>query len=173
MKTMKWISILFVFISPLLVMAGDVPASTDAAKNFVQDFYDWYVPLSAKSDGTQPDMVALNQKGQSFDHELGRALRADLARQARTPGEIVGIDFDPFLNAQDLTGQYVAGAVHPIHGRFRVDVWSRDVTNGPDKVVVIAEVVRRHGTWQFTNFYYPKNGNLKSILRAQKNDLGR
>jgi hypothetical protein len=38
----------------------------------------------------------------AFSPELASKLKEDLAAQEKSPGEIVGLDFDPFLNAQDV-----------------------------------------------------------------------
>lgn len=43
-----------------------------------------------------------------FSSALVNALRIDRAAQARVPGEVVGLDFDPFTNSQDPCEEYRA-----------------------------------------------------------------
>jgi hypothetical protein len=66
-----------------------------SAKRLVQGFYDWYVPRALKGDAVG---LALSSKASAFAPRLSKALKEDQAATAQSPGEIVGLDFDPFLD---------------------------------------------------------------------------
>jgi hypothetical protein len=58
-------------------------------------------PKSLK-DGTDTAWnLAIKTKSSVFSPQLALALKEDSAAQAKAEGEIVGLDFDPFLNSQD------------------------------------------------------------------------
>lgn len=162
----KLLLLCFFLSVSFLSSADEVLNSADAAKSFVQGFYDWYAPLTPGAGGELPESIALKEKRQHFDDRLVRALRADLVRQAKAEGEIVGLDFDPILAAQDPPEHYVVGTVRPVRGRYRVDIWARQAGEKAEKPIVVAEVEWEQGTWQFTNFYYPRGGNLTALLRT-------
>src|SRR5689334_19920193 len=89
---------------PALSVSGQqLPGSP---QRFVQRFYDWYVPLAIKSDSTPSWNQVLRYRGSSLSSELVRRLREDADAQAKVKGEMVGLDFDPFLNAQDPCERY-------------------------------------------------------------------
>jgi hypothetical protein len=70
-------------------------ASMVSAKQFVQSFYDWYVPLAIKGDahGRQADeptdIVAIRKKPFLFDAVLTANLKSDWNAQSKCPGYIV------------------------------------------------------------------------------------
>src|SRR5437588_560107 len=80
-----------------------------SCRRFVQSFYDWYVTEALKDNGGPASDFALRHRGSVFDPELLQQLKEDSEAQAKAKGEIVGLDFDPFLNSQDPGEQYVAG----------------------------------------------------------------
>ena len=85
--------------------------STEAlCRSFVQRFYDWYVPLALKDDVWRAWDVAVRTKPEAFTPQLTRLIRQDTAAQ-RKASELVGLDFDPFLNTQDSSEQFVVESV--------------------------------------------------------------
>lgn len=142
-------------------------AALTSAQAFVQQFYDWYVPLALDDhkDLSAPDIV-LTGRPSALDTELCRALRADSDAQAKAPGEIVGLDFDPFLNSQDPCERYVAGPASREGMVYEIPV--RGICEGishaqPD---VITQVMFESGTWVFVNVHYPDSKNdLKAVLK--------
>jgi hypothetical protein len=94
--------------------------SADSARRAVDEFYGWYVPMQKQTRGA--DMRAIRDKPALFSSELATALRADSVASAASPGEVVGLDGDPFLNAQDACNQYSSAGVVEIDGRFLVQV---------------------------------------------------
>ena len=117
-------------------------------RNFVQQFYDWYVPLAAK-DNTAPAWdVALKRRGSLFSPGLARALQSDSAQQAGATGKIVGLDFDPFLNSQDPAERYEAGRIVQRGGSYLVEVRGARSGKKSDKPDVVPELTRKNGRWQ-------------------------
>ena len=164
------------------VNAQSLVDSKESARAFVQKFYDWYAVLVSatleKRRNTPPDMVAIKERGYYFDIPLRKALTDDANAQAKVPGEIVGLDFDPFSNAQDTRVGYQTGNVKQIGNTFLVDV--HDIEKGkPEKailaaeLVVVAKVVKVNGRWVFANFIYPSkdsSNDLLSTLKALRKD---
>lgn len=144
----------------------------ESARRFVQAFYAWYVPLAKKDPSVTR---ALRERRSQFRPELARALRADLAASAANGNEVVGLDGDPFLNAQDPCDKYDAVSSTRVGATYHVGVvgkgWCKDHTT-PD---IVAEVTRRDGRWVFLNFIYstkPKD-NLMDLLTQLQSDRGR
>src|SRR5262245_51340002 len=79
----------------------DVP--NGSAREFVQAFYDWYVPLANAPASVDGYDSILTRRASSFSPSLLAELRNDIEAQKRAIGEIVGVtgDYDPFLNSQD------------------------------------------------------------------------
>jgi hypothetical protein len=119
---------------------------------------------------------ALKVKGSQFSAELLKELKADSAAQAKDPGEIVGLDFDPILstNAEPHKG-YVVGKAVPKGKTFWVEVYGVDGNKRTLQPVASPEVAYAKGRWQFVNFHYgvtkiPENENLLSILKVLRRD---
>jgi hypothetical protein len=166
--------------TPLLALAGSLllPFATGAqsarqtpdsagAIAFVSEFYRWYTPKThGKNDGPA-FLIALRSRRPAFAPPLYRALEADANAQAKVKGDIVGLDFDPFLFSQDPCERYEpTGAVHRPAG-FRVTVAATcDGRKDPD-ATVLADVELQNGTWVFANFADHEGKNdLRSTLRA-------
>jgi hypothetical protein len=79
-----------------------VQPTPESVRGFVQGFYDWYVPKALDHKIFRAWDLALKTKSSVFSPELAQALREDSAAQDKAEkGELVGLDFDPFLNSQD------------------------------------------------------------------------
>src|ERR1700679_2038530 len=112
----KRFSIVIVIILSMAMFSCERASKTkiddkESARVFVQKFYDWYNALSNaetpdKNDVVPAETVALNKKADYFDVPLRAAIIEDQNAQAKVPGEIVGLDSDPFLNAQDIGFSY-------------------------------------------------------------------
>jgi hypothetical protein len=165
--------ILFVFTSVGQAAAAAEPA--DGCAQFVQKFYDWYLArenalMKAKSEKSALD-ATLREKRSSFSPSLVRALEEDAAAARKSPGEIVGLDFDPFLNSQEMPERYLVGEVHAKADHYLVDVFGVLEGKKDSKPTVVAEVVSRNGQWIFLNFHYEKD-NLVSVLAQLKKERG-
>lgn len=140
-----------------------------AVRAFAEQFYGWYVPIAQRENRVPASDIALQKKGSMFASELARALQEDSKAQAKAQ-EIVGIDFDPFLNSQDPCERYEVGQVLPKGKNYMVEI--RSVCNGvrSKKADVIAEVAQSNDKWIFVNFHYPEGGDLMAILKSLRND---
>jgi hypothetical protein len=139
-------------------------------REFVQEFYDWYVP-KARADNPGPAWdLALKSKGSVFSPDLARALKEDLQAQAKAQGEIVGLDFDPFLSAQDPCERYEAGSVVPKGTSYWVEVYGVCSGKRHEKADVVAELIQKDDHCVFVNFHYPKDRNLLAVLKSLRED---
>lgn len=151
--------------------AATPEAQAQSAQAFVQGFYDWYI-----AKGGSPPDAALANKRWPMSEQIVTALKADEAAQAKSPGYIVGIDMDPFLNAQDTCFPYKAGKVLPDGHRYRVELFDSNCSDPhPEIPTVIAVVEPQKGSWVFVNFIYPgepgqADDDLLTMLKALKED---
>jgi hypothetical protein len=78
-------------------------------------------------------------------------LKEDHAASARAKGDIVGLDFDPYIggNAGPI-GRYVVRGITQKAGHYLAKVYTRPGV----KPVVAAEVAFKNGRWLFVNFHY-------------------
>lgn len=148
----------------------DGQGADNSLRRFVQDFYDWYVPL-ATSDSIPALHVALKDKASVLSSELVRGLWEDLEARSKVQGEIVGLDFDPFLSTQDPCERYEVGTVTRRRQRYRVNIHSVCGGKRRDKPDVVAELVRQDGSWVFVNFCYPTVAtDLLNVLKRLRED---
>lgn len=154
----------------LRAQSGNDPSASDSVKKFVQGFYDWYAPKALSRSSEPASNTALKEKGNCFSSELRRKLREDSEAQAKVDGEIVGLDFDPFLNGQDPERHYSVGKVLSKNDGHLVEI-HRVVSGKPEeKTTVTAEVMGKNGQWYFVNFIYPNGHTLLGVLKALKDD---
>ncbi len=166
--------ILFSFgVGALQAQTPTTPSQPQDCGPFVQQFYNWYVAklnalIKRNSLGLESALeVTLREKRSSFSSELVKGLKEDLAASKKSHGEIVGLDFDPFLNAQDIAERYLVGKITPKGDHYWVEVFG--VWGGQKNSNF------ENGQWIFTNFHYgktdiPVNENLVSILQGLKKD---
>jgi len=172
MKIIKLLFCCLLLALPFSMKAqsGSVADASNSVGKFVQGFYDWYVPKALSSRSAPAWSTAVKEKGRCFSPELGRKLREDSEAQAKDEGEIVGLDFDPFLNSQDPGRRYSVGKVVPQGGSYLVEV-HRVLSGKPEeKLTATAEVTSKSGKWYFVNFIYPDGHNLLGVLKALKDD---
>ncbi|WP_299584676.1 DUF3828 domain-containing protein [Mucilaginibacter sp.] len=161
------------------VRAQSAVNDKESARVFVQKFYDWYTATSiarnpARKDQPSPEATVMKQQKKYFDTRLGKAL----SRYYNTPSkdDDIGLDFDPFLNAQDDGPSYRACNVSQKGDIFKVEL--RDIkkrqsekTFSKADLLLIVELKKTNSQWVFTNFIYPfKEGdmNLLTLLKNQK-----
>ena len=173
MKTFKLLSccVLLTFPVSLGAQSNSTFSGSDSVKKFVQGFYDWYVPKALSNNSEPASNTALKEKGNLLSSELLQKLREDAEAQAHAEGEIVGLDFDPFLSGQDPGWHYSVGKVVPNGESYFVEVY-RVVPGKPAGriLAVTAEVRGKNGHWYFVNFFYPNGHNLLGVLKALKDD---
>jgi len=154
---------------PVAAQTSSARAQPQAAVEFVRGFYDWYVPLALKSDATE---LTLKNKRDVLSAELYGALKGYYETEAKSKGETVGLDFDPFLNSQDPCSKFETGKSVAAGDRYQVEIFGVCSGRKRQKPDLLAEVVKDHAGWRFTNFLYPteakqdpRNGDLLSILK--------
>ncbi|MBX9949983.1 MAG: YbjP/YqhG family protein [Candidatus Obscuribacterales bacterium] len=160
-------AVLWLAASILAVQAADANNPEKSCRTFVQSFYKWYL--------TQPDSDrAYKRRASAFSPELLKQLNDDYAASQKVSGEIVGLDFDPFLdtNAEPFA-KYVATKVTRKGTNYLVQV-DGSGGNRTDHSRILSEVAFQNGKCKFVNFHYPgskePNENLVSILKTLKND---
>ncbi len=144
----------------------------ESCHDCVQGFYSWYVPHIRKSEFSFER--ALEIKKDSFSPELFALLKKDGEASAKSPDEIVGLDFDPFLNAQDIADRYVVGDVMSNGKSYLVDVYAVWKEQKDTQPSVVPELICTDGKWRFINFYYskpdkpskPDDDNLIGVLKS-------
>lgn len=169
-------------VSAKKTIENDRATATKACESFVQDFYDWYIPEMTNNVPAPVSERVLKVKARSFSAELIRMLKADLEESKKVPDEIVGLDFDPFVNSQETPNHFVTGkcTVTPsaAGNKYQVEVFdttdfaNRKNLTGKKKLApqVTPELMYKSGQWYFTNFLYPSakikgNESLLSILK--------
>jgi hypothetical protein len=158
-----------VIMGALVSCAKDETNSdNDAVRAFVQSFYDWYVPTSRQVSADRPSALVLRERPSAFDPNLAGELKEDSDAQAKAPGDIVGLDFDPFLAAQDPCERYEVLDVRKDAQNYRVSVRGRGGCETHEEPDVDAEIISRDGTWLFTNFHYPRSGGTDLLTTLKK-----
>jgi hypothetical protein len=80
-------------------------SDSDAVRQFTERFYAWYVPAAARAERNM--LLDAKEMRSAISPEHLRALREDFEAQAQDiTGNIVGLDFDPFLASQDPCARY-------------------------------------------------------------------
>ena len=133
----------------------------------MREFYGWYIRTAITSDEGWLQSVL---KQTTF--ALAPGLRHQLQLYARLPdnpnGEIEGLDFDPFLNAQDNADKYEFGKLQRKRGTYWVPVygiWSGRKNSEPD---IVAEVEINQGRWSFINFHYGNKRSDENLIKTLK-----
>lgn len=152
------------------IQAGQPVSESQAAQAFVQDFYTWYLQEAKKDHDMDLSDFAIKARPGSFSAAMLKGLKEDEAAQAKTPDEVVGLDFDPFLNAQDICEPYKTGQVTPAGTTFKVEIFGACPEPNSKQPDVIAVVEKQKGAWVFVNFAYPGNGDLFSVLAELKKE---
>ena len=163
---------LFLTLLSSSLVAQDKAATAASAREFVQQFYTWYVPVVLGQHKEPSSNIALRDKKAAFSSELYAALKADWDAQANVKDDIVGLDFDPFLNTQDPCKRYELGKITQAGNGYRVEVFGICSGKRSSEPEVAPEVQWANGHWEFANFYYPnmmkddpKNANLLATLK--------
>jgi len=148
-----------------------------SCRDFVQKFYDWYVPGVGKPHHSGGLFVSdvLRKRPQWFRADLLQMLNEDSAanEKAGRLGMIDGLDFDPFLATNgDFGSRAVVKDIRVQDGRCRAEVIGID--HGKQLGKVEPELVLTNADWQFINFHYgsqfSKDDNLVEILMKLGND---
>lgn len=101
---------------------------------------------------------------------LRRALDADRAAQMAAEGEIVGLDFDPFLAAQDPCDSYAPREAAVVQGNIHVAVYCTSGSGHPLTPDVIYVLTRQGTRFLVADIQYPGGGVLTEILERLARD---
>jgi hypothetical protein len=153
-------------------------SEAQSCRQFVQNFYNSYFDKLNTADANKSALPAehqvIQQKPTVLAPELSQALAADRQAQNKEPDDIVGLDFDPFIGAQDWEGKYWVNSVNLAEGVCRASVWGTDA--GKKKEMVNPVLTKLGNNWVFVDFFYPEGrqhgdaslmGNLTD-LRMQR-----
>jgi len=153
---------------PALAQTSGAAAAKKTPRHFVQEFYDWYTPVAQREKGVPGWEIAIKDRRSAFSRELVTELKEDFEVQSNCK-EIVGIDFDPFLNNQDPAQRYEVAEIRQDGRIFRADVYGVQSGERGKKPDVIAEFIEKAGHFNFVNFHYPESDtNLLAVLIAPK-----
>ena len=156
------------------------PAVNDKenARVFVQHFYDWYKNLYNQgvtaTDNIGTDAYMVKHKPQYLDDSLLNAFIEYYKAEPKEADEIIGLDFDPILDAQDIGWDYLTGNVKQVGDKFFVEIHCDTHGKSKDSIlasppVIVAEVVKK-GHWKFVNFSYPPpSGKGEDLLELLVN----
>jgi uncharacterized protein DUF3828 len=103
-----------------------------------------------------------------FAPSLASLIDADNRAAAASPGEIVGLDFDPLTNAQDEMTGFTVGTATRDGADAVVPVVVRQ---GSERTSLRVRLARSAAGWRVTNVY--PEGNLVAILRQLAADRAR
>ncbi|MBY0548287.1 MAG: YbjP/YqhG family protein [Candidatus Obscuribacterales bacterium] len=139
-------------------------------RKFTQEFYDWYSVQAAKTPPISIEKTVKYKNG-LFGPELTKLLLEDSKAQNAVNGEIVGLDFDPFLSTNAEPAEaYTAGPVTKRGESFRIPIFATYSGKKQVKPIAVSEVTQSNGRKVFANFHYvdssPENENLIAILKA-------
>jgi hypothetical protein len=127
-----------------------------SAQAFVQGFYDWYlgkIRAASKKGSGYTFIDAVRQRPDWFSPELRRLLEEDVAAASKCKDDVVGLDWDPFLETQETPGVYTVGRVDRTTQGYRVSVDLKDAkTRGARNPAAQADVAFVGGRWQFVDF---------------------
>src|SRR5262245_26070391 len=103
--------------------ATSLTADTASVRSFVQHFYDWYAPVVHKRSDAPAWFRVLTLRDSVLTTELILAIRADsLAKEQAPPGELFGLNFDPFIAAQDQCARYEVTQIREKGSNYGVTV---------------------------------------------------
>lgn len=151
-----------------VAVSTSLHSASSSPRHFVEDFYKWYVPHALADNETAAWNLAIKYKRGDFSESLVRLLKEDSTAQAKC-NELIGIDFDPFLNSQDPASEYRVGDIRKEGIHYRAEIYSISSGGGSEvKPDVTAEVEKLRGHWLFVNFYYPNGMDLMAILKSSR-----
>jgi hypothetical protein len=161
-QIVQWILILSLAASSAATArAQEGPDVEKSCRSFVQSFYDWYMK--------QPRFTrVLKYRASALSPELFRRLEEDYQAQAKSPADVVGLDFDPILNTQDPDQHYLVGRIKVTGGK---NCWAEIHGGAPGKeskeAYVAAELAIDGGRWRFVNFEYAtKDSNFSASVAS-------
>jgi hypothetical protein len=147
---------------------------SDAVWQLTREFYEWYVPAASKNNFT--DLLDAKEMRRAIAPELLQALKRDSKAQKQdTTGNIVGLDFDPFLASQDPCEKYVVGKINTKGKSYWAEIHGVGGCAQHDSPDLFAEITKINKSWIISNLHYPKPAtdllNILAPLRQSENKL--
>ena len=162
--------LIWIIATAALANASAVHAQPDmrAARKFVVQFYNWY-PYLASEDGPTPAWrCAVRKRANIFSDRLNYLLDRDFSEQDKCD-DLIGLDFDPFLNTQDPAPHYEVGRIKfTRNGTYFADVYGIQAGIRRSKPDVDAVFRKKNAQWQFIDFFYQNGGKLSVMLSSSK-----
>lgn len=149
---------------PLVVvalLAAALPlraADGTAAETVVGSLYKGHFSRSQRWD------LTLKRERARFTASLLRMLDEDMAAQAATPNEVVGLDYDPLTNSQEAMDSYKVGAARLEEGKALVPV---ELHIGQFRSTLTIHLASVDGRWRVSNIQ-DEEGDLVTTLKALK-----
>ncbi len=97
-----------------------------------------------------------------LSQQLATLIEKDRQASIAADGDIINLDFDPFLYSQDPRGKYVVGKIAVSNNGCLAEI-----NNGR----VIAELKKSGSSWLFVNFRYIEFPKIKEEKELPNNDL--
>ena len=141
-----------------VLLLGQMIPRKDAGQSCresVQGFYNWYVPITLRDNPVPSWDIALKRRPQVFSRKLFDQIAEDSKAQEKAGGDLVGLDFDPFLNCQDCRERYIVGRVTSNGADCRAEVYGLSSGKKGKEPDVIPELEMKNGQWVFVDFLYP------------------
>jgi hypothetical protein len=108
--------------------------------------------------------ITLEAERRRFAAPLLKQLDEDLAAQEATPGEVVGLDFDPLTYSQEEAESYRVGAPRLEKGEALVPV---EIQVGASRSALTFRLIAVEGRWRISNIH-SKDGDLSATLKKLK-----
>jgi len=145
--------------------------TNQSCKQFVGQFYSWYLELKLKDNPTRTSDLALQAKPDVFDPALAQQLREDSDAQEKAGSDLVSLDADAFLGADGPADRYIVKRVTFKDGKCWAEVHGVREHKEGKAPEVTPESEMNNGQWHFINFYFPspskpKSWNLLGELKA-------
>ncbi len=158
----------FALPSPLRAQARRGQETPRSVRHFVQEFYDWYVPKVSTNKAGAGWAAVLKLTKPYLSPELALQLQEDADTQAKFPGEVVALDFDPFLASQDPEQHYKVSQITKRGEIYKVALHRVVGDQMDSRPAVIADVTLQEGHWRFLDFRYPEGRDLLGVLKVLK-----
>jgi hypothetical protein len=127
------------------------PTPQQFVKQFYVDFYPQYLKYMSSKDRSLSDYKKLFERKKYFSSRLSSCLIENERRQLAAKGRIAGLDFDPFIDAQDDVGSPIVGENKKVNNKYFVLV---NFSMCPNHQVVVELASGPEGI-VISNFIYP------------------
>jgi hypothetical protein len=108
--------------------------------------------------------ITLEAERKRFAAPLLKQLDEDLAAQEATPGEVVGLDFDPLTHSQEEAEGYKIGAPRLEKADALVPV---EIRVGASRTALTFRLIAVEGRWRIADIL-SKDGDLSATLKKLK-----